>query len=94
MENTFCICRWSNKYYAILFYSVPQIVIIVDKMHKVNDALWVNNGFTSMSQPNSMKLSLPMGVENKSSEQESRNYFLHAIFLDELFYPYFDVNVT
>ena len=58
MENT-CMCRCSKKKkkkkkkYYILFCSTQcsssSRVLVVENNHKVNDALWISNGFNSVS---------------------------------------------
>ena len=60
MENTFCICRCSNN--IILFYSI-QWFLLVDNMHEVNGALWINN-IDAVSQLNRM-MSMPMGIDEQ-----------------------------
>ena len=48
----------------MLFSAIPSPGFYFKKMHKVKNALWVNNRFTFVSEPNRM-LSTLIGGDNQ-----------------------------
>ena len=70
--NTICMCRFSFN--IILFHPILQLVPGFSCRHNINDALWINKGFPSVS------LLISMGV-NDNTYLQSSFYVLKADYI-------------